>query len=216
VLPRRLELAIFAAQVVAALTLIRSVAYDRWITVLASVLLLLGAAAARRGKAWGVALAFASACAFPVAWAIGIAPAWFAVVGVVGALPFAYMSRAFMRFDARATAFLAAMAASMGAAGAILWKAFARSAFAAFPSLTPSEEANHGILLTVLCTLFAGALASRLLRRPAAVDATADARVRVADGLDRAEPAAAPLVEEDEAWNELEANEPPRRLRAKE
>ena len=93
---RRLQLSLVIAQVVGAATLLRSVAYDRWITVLAAALLIVGASAARRGRSWGVGLALGAAASFPVAWAIGIAPPWFCLVG---ALPFAIASRAFARFD---------------------------------------------------------------------------------------------------------------------
>ena len=74
---RRLQLSLVAAQLIGAATLLRSVAYNRWITMLASVLLIVGAEAARRGRSWGVGLALGAASAFPVALAIGIAPAWF-------------------------------------------------------------------------------------------------------------------------------------------
>ena len=103
VLPRAVRYSLFATELVAFATLLRSVAYDRWITVLASVLLIMGAGAARRGRAWGIALAFAAAAAFPTAWVIGIAPAWFCLVGAAGALPFLFVVRAFARFDRSAT-----------------------------------------------------------------------------------------------------------------
>ena len=49
------------AQAIGIATLLRSVAYDRWITVLVSALLIGGTMAAQRGRTWGVALAFAPA-----------------------------------------------------------------------------------------------------------------------------------------------------------
>jgi hypothetical protein len=152
---RRLQLSLVAAQLVGAATFLRSVAYDRWITVLASVLLIVGASAAKRGRSWGVGLALGAASAFPVAWAIGIAPAWFCLVGIVGALPFAIASRAFARFDKGATALLAFLAASAGAIGAIAWKEYAWSIFTTFPSSRPSLEAQHGLELTALTALVA-------------------------------------------------------------
>ncbi len=159
---RRLRLSLLAVQLVGAATLLRSVAYDRWITVLASVLLLAGATAARRGHAWGVMLAFGSAVAFPVAWHIGIAPPWFALVGAVGALPFALSFRAFARFDKGAASLLTIAAALMGTFGAVAWKHLAWSAFEAFPFLLPSVEAQHGPGL--LAVIASAALAVRLGR----------------------------------------------------
>ncbi len=158
---RRLQLSLVAAQLVGAATLLRSVAYDRWITVLAAALLIVGATAARRGRSWGVGLALGAAASFPVAWAIGIAPPWFCLVGIVGALPFAIASRAFARFDKGATALLAVLAASTGAISAIAWKEYAWSFFTTFPISQPSLEAQHGVALASLATLVvvAGVLA---------------------------------------------------------
>lgn len=177
---RRLHLALVATQLVAAATLIRSIAYDRWITVLASVLLLIGAAAAKRGKTWGIALSLASAAAFPVAFAIGIAPAWFCLVGIVGALPFAFTSRAFARFDKGATTLLAVLAATGGAIGAMAWKEMAWSVFYEIPLLRPSIEAQHGLALTALVAT--ATVATLLTRKPGAGDL---ARLRVGAGETR-------------------------------
>jgi hypothetical protein len=147
---RRLELAIAAARLVAFTTLLRSVVYDRWITVLASVLLIAGAAAAGRGKTWGLGVAFGAAVAFPVAFAIGIAPAWFCLVGIAGALPLVSSWRALTRFDAAATIAGSAIAASIGAIGAVTWKSVAWTVFDAFPSLTPSAHAGNAVLALAL------------------------------------------------------------------
>lgn len=173
----RLRLSLVAAQLVGAATLLRSIAYDRWITVIAAVLLIAGATAAQRGRAWGVALAFAAAAAFPVAFAIGIAPAWFCLVGLIGALPFALTSRAFARVDKGATALLTVLAASTGAAGAIAWKQYAWDVFEMFPSWMPSREAQHGVALTLV------ALAAALVVRTGRGALGEGARVRVAQPL---------------------------------
>lgn len=154
VLQQRLHTFLVGAQVVGFATLLRSVAFDRWITVLAALLMVVGATAALRGRTWGVVLAFASAAAFPVAWAIGIAPMWFVYVGVIGALPFLLASGAMARVDRKATMILAALAASAGALGAILWKAVAWDLFAAVPALRPSMLPQHG--LAVLALLVGG------------------------------------------------------------
>ena len=143
-------------------TLLRSIAYDRSITVLASVLLIAGATAAQRGRTWGAALAFGAAAAFPVAWLIGIAPAWFVLVGLIGAAPFALASRALARFDRGATAILTTAAAAMGALGAIAWKEYAWSLFESFPVIRPSVEAQHGLALTAV--LVSAVLAVRMGR----------------------------------------------------
>jgi hypothetical protein len=158
---RRLQLSLFAAQLIGAATLLRSVAYNFWITMLASVLLIAGAEAARRGRSWGVGLALGAGSAFLVAFAIGIAPAWFVLVGLAGALPFAIASRAFARFDKGATALLALLAASAGTIGAMGWKEYAWSIFAAFPMSRPSLEAQQGLMLATLTTLVAAAFMSR-------------------------------------------------------
>lgn len=195
---RRLRLSLLALQLVGVATLLRSVAYDRWITVLASVLLLVGASAALRGRAWGVALALGAAVAFPVAWAIGIAPAWFCAVGVVGALPFLIASRAFARFDKGATAILALSAASAGAAGALAWKQFAWSIFTSFPSWAPSMEAQHGL---ALMTLVASAVvATRVGRRGLGEETQVRVghHVRIADASERDVGATAELEESND------------------
>jgi hypothetical protein len=170
-------LALLAVHVVSAATLLRSIAYDRWITVLASVLLILGAAAAQRGRTWGIGLAFATAVAFPVAFAIGIAPAWFCLVGLVGALPFALTLRPFARFDKGATALLAVLAATGGAAVAIAWKEIAWSVFRALPSLRPTEDVQHGVALAATLGVILATIASQGRRRSGAEEA----RVRIGE-----------------------------------
>lgn len=143
------------------MTLLRSIAYDRWITVIASLLLIGGAVAAQRGRTWGIGLAFAAAVAFPVAFAIGIAPPWFCLVGLAGAWPFALTVRPFARFDKGATMLLAAVAATVGTVAAIAWKEVAWSVFTTFPSLRPSIEAQHGVALAATLAVVVGALAGR-------------------------------------------------------
>lgn len=177
---RRLQLSLVAAQLVGAATLLRSVAYDRWITVLASVLLIVGATAARRGRSWGVGLALGAAAAFPVAWAIGIAPPWFCLVGLVGALPFAIASRAFARFDKGATALLAFLAAAAGTIGAVAWKEYAWSIFTMFPASRPSIEAQHGLALTALTAVV---VAAALVTRAKGGELAGGQRLRVAQEL---------------------------------
>jgi hypothetical protein len=178
--PRRLRLSLLAVEIVGAATLLRSVAYDRWITVLASLLLVTGAIAARRGRAWGIALTLASAAAFPVACAIGIAPAWFCLVGVAGALPFVIASRAFARFDRGATALLAILAAAAGTLGALAWKEVAWSLFTMFPSLRPSYEAQHAIALTAI--VGAAVVAAYVVRRPRGERSEDAVRTRIETG----------------------------------
>jgi hypothetical protein len=199
---RRLHLSLFAAQLVGAATLLRSVAYDRWITVLASALLILGATAARRGRSWGVGLALGAAAAFPVAWGIGIAPVWFCLVGLVGALPFVIASRAFARFDKGATTLLAVLAASTGAIGAIAWKEFAWSIFRTFPLSRPSIEAQHGLALSAL-TAVAVVAALTMRSKHSALDGGQRVRVgeqlRVADSSAGARDASDPDPVEHEA-----------------
>jgi hypothetical protein len=196
VLSNRLRLSLVVAQAVAIMTLLRSIAYDRWITVLASLLLIGGAMAAQRGRTWGIGLAFAAAVAFPVAFAIGIAPPWFCLVGLAGAWPFALTARPFARFDKGATMMLAAIAATVGTVAAVTWKEVAWSVFMSFPSLRPSIEAQHGVALAATLAVVVGALAGRA-RHPAGLDASASAaegarvrfgeRVRVGVGAEESD-----------------------------
>jgi hypothetical protein len=202
VLQRRVRLALLVAQLVGVATLLRSIAYDRWITVLASLVLIGGAAAAQRGRTWGIGLAFAAAMAFPVAFAIGIAPAWFCLVGLAGAWPFALTARPFARFDKGATMLLAAIAASAGAAGAIAWKEFAWTIFRTFPSLRPSIDAQHGLAVAATVAVVVGALAGRSRGR-----ATSEGpRVRVAESLSAGDALATERSEalDDAAYAELD------------
>jgi hypothetical protein len=185
VLQRRVQLSLLAAQAVGVATLLRSIAYDRWITVLASLFLIGGAIAAQRGRTWGVGMAFASAMAFPVAFAIGIAPAWFCLVGLAGALPFALTFRPFARFDKGATMLLAAIAATAGAGAAIAWKEIAWSVFRTFPSLRPSIDAQHGLALAATLAVVVGAAAGR--RRSRSDAESGGVRMRVAASLDEIE-----------------------------
>lgn len=176
---RRFQLSLVVLQLVGLATLLRSIAFDRWITVLASVLLLVGASAAHRGRSWGVALSFAAAVAFPVAWAIGIAPPWFCLVGVAGAMPFALTSKAFARFDKGAATLLTVLAASAGAIGAIAWKEIAWTVFEMVPALRPSLHAQHGLAL--IAVVASALVASRLGRAPLGLEEAS--RVRVAGEL---------------------------------
>ncbi|MDB4940826.1 MAG: hypothetical protein JWP97_360 [Labilithrix sp.] len=167
-------------QIVGVLTLLRSVALDRWVTVLASLVLLAGATAARRNRSWGVLLALAAASAFPVAFLIGIAPPWFMLVGLVGARPFLLSSRAFARFDKGAAALLAGLAVSFGAAGAVLWKEVVWPVFLEHPMLWPSRYPHHGVWLLPLLAVAIVAMRVRPGRSGSLVT-EAEARVRVDD-----------------------------------
>ena len=171
VLSHRLRLSLLVAQAVGVMTLLRSIAYDRWITVLASLFLIGGALAAQRGRTWGVGMAFASAVAFPVAFAIGIAPAWFCLVGLAGAWPLVVAWRPFARFDKGAATLLAAVAATAGAAAAIAWKEMAWSIITTFPSLQPSIEAQHGVALLATMAVVVGVVAGRA-KHPAEASAS--------------------------------------------
>lgn len=179
-LPRRVRLSLLAVQVVSVLTLLRSIAFDRWITVVASLLLIGSAMAARRGKAWGIGLGFATAVWFPVAFLIGIAPAWFCLVGLVAALPFAFTLRPFARFDKGATALLAGIAATTGTAIALAWKELAWSIFENVPSLAPTGVAQHGLLVVATLLVVLGVASRGRLREESGGE---EARIRVGDRL---------------------------------
>lgn len=157
-LAHRLRHSLYVAQLVALATLVRSVAFDRWITVLASLLLFAGATAATRGKTWGIGLSLAAATVFPAVWALGMAPGWFLIVGLLGALPFVHTSRVLAKFDARATAVLATIAASLGVGVAFAWRAYAWDLFSSIPALRPSFYPHH---LAAVLAILAGAIVAR-------------------------------------------------------
>ncbi len=204
-LPRHVQTSLLAAQLVAFATLARSVAYDRWFTVVVSSLMIVGALAAVRHRTWGVLLSFATAATFAVAALIGIAPMWFVGVGAIGALPFLLTSEALSRFDRQATTLLAGLAAGAGASAAVAWKLVAWNVFVSFPILWPSHTAQHGLAVSAVLAL--GALAAfaqrdRIRRARVEVD-DAPARVRIAD-VEHVEPSAA-HEEEAEAHEEARA-----------
>ncbi len=183
--PRSLRSALVAAQLVGFLTLLRSVAFDRWFTVLVSALMIVGARAALRGRSWGVALAFAAAMWFPAAFLLGMAPAWFLLVGALGARPFARAWGAFRTFDRGAAAALAGLATGAAGLAAVFWKMAAPWLFWNVAALRPGIEPAHGLALAALAT--AGvAVAVRDRKRPgglvepALATAPATTNVRVA------------------------------------
>lgn len=75
-----------------------------WCTVVASLLLLLGATSGLRGRTWGVVACSLAGTAFVGAWFAGIAPLYFVAVGLGAWLPTAAALRSLIRFDAIATA----------------------------------------------------------------------------------------------------------------
>lgn len=195
----RFHSSLLVLQAVSLATLVRSVAFDRWITVFVATMLFVGALAAKRDRAWGVALALVSAAWFPVAWMIGIAPSWFAFVGAAGMMPFLIASRAFVKFDRGATALLASIAGVLGIAGAVGWKAAAIPLIHAVPALRPGIYPQHGALLGAIVAV--AAVAMHLTRRtPVAVTAEG-ARLRVA------EPARVRVAVEEELAFEEESPE---------
>jgi hypothetical protein len=179
----RLRSALALVQIVGVATLMRSVLYDRWITVVASLALIAGAAAVKRGKTWGVGVTLGSAIAFAAAFAIGIAPAWFCGVALVGALPFLLTSRVIARFDAAAATIGAMLAGAVGVAGAVAWRVFAPWLFDAIPALRPSWYANHvGIVAAAVTMMTVIALVrSRSGSDPKLRVAEDEARVRIGE-----------------------------------
>jgi hypothetical protein len=188
--PRSLRLPLTAIQFATVAMLMRSVALDRWITVAACLLLLAGSVAGARGRTWGVALAFLIGITFVSIWMLGIAPGWFALVGLLAARPFARMFRHFLRFDWGAAAMLASGATVLGAALGVAWKAFAHDLFAALPLLIPSLEPHHGALVAAIGA--AGTVAAIRQARQEKKTATAETepvatRVRIAPSAPEAE-----------------------------
>jgi hypothetical protein len=183
-LPSPIRHSLYVVHAVAVATLVRSIVYDRWITVLVALLLIAGAAAAQRGKTWGVGLSLGAGLAFCAAWAIGIAPGWFCLVGLIGELPFALTWRALARFDATATAVGTALATLAGGLGAVAWAAGAGFLFRHVPILAPSMVAtNQAVGVAVLIAAGAAVvLASRRSSHPESdgFGALTEARMRVA------------------------------------
>ncbi len=118
-LAARVRASLHAASMVALATMARSILFEKWITVLASLLLLIGVGAAWRARTWGVGLALAAASAFPVAQMLGMAPGWFWLVGVAGALPFLVSWRPMVLFDRSAAVLYAALSVAAGTASAV-------------------------------------------------------------------------------------------------
>lgn len=208
VLPRNVRLSILLVQLVTIATLMRSVAFDRWITILASLVLLIGAAAAKRNRAWGVALMFAQAAAFPVAFMVGIAPAWFCLVGAVGMLPFLLTAPGFARVDRGATRLLASLAVAGGALGAIVWKKIAWDVFEAIPFFWPSGYAHHGWIVAAIAALgFGIAVRDRKLvdadESDAGAGASASTNARIAVPARIATEPDTSLAEEEEEREEV-------------
>lgn len=210
-LHRRIEAWLLGTQAVGLATLIRSVAFDRWITVLASALMIVGAIAALRGRTWGVVLSFASAAAFPVAWAIGIAPLWFVYVGVIGAMPLLLATSALARVDRQATAVLVGLAASAGAIAAVTWKLVAWDLFMAFPALRPSVFPQHGLAVVALLGIGVAAMVAslRTARRAGQPDEVASEPSRTRIGVGAVD-AGADVAETAERESESEAEAEPR------
>jgi hypothetical protein len=121
-LPQRLDRVLLLVHGVGAVTLLRSVLYERWITVVVAGLLLAGTSAARRGKTWGVPLTLGTAVMFLLAGATGIGPAWFGLVAIAAALPFAMTWKALHRFDPAATLLMMTLSTGTGLVAAACWR----------------------------------------------------------------------------------------------
>jgi hypothetical protein len=161
-LPEHLRASVGFAQLLAAATLLRSVAYERWITVVAATLLIVGTLAAQRGRTSGVALSFLVAAWFGFAGLLGIGPVWFLGVGLAAAMPFFHLWRSFVKFDRGASLVLASLATTFGLGAAIAWKSVAWTVFTTFPSLSPSRVFDNG---AVVATMLAGMVGFEVIRR---------------------------------------------------
>jgi hypothetical protein len=155
-LPEHLRASLGFAQLLAAATLLRSVAFERWITVLAAALLLVGTLAGQRGRTSGVALSFVVAGWFAFAGLLGIGPAWFVGVGLAAAMPFFQLWRSFVRFDRGASVVLASLGATLGLGAAVVWKSVAWTVFTTFPALAPSRFFEHGAVVTAMLATMVG------------------------------------------------------------
>ena len=179
-LPPTLASSLVTAQVLGLFTLLRSVAFDRWMTVAVSLALVAGARAALRGRTWGLLLSFAAALWFPAAFLLGMAPPWFVLIGVLGALPLVKSWRALSAHDGGAAKAAALVSSSAAAFGAVGWKVLAPSLFAAVPAMRPAFFPGHGVALAAIVAT-AAIVAVRDRRASAAREAGA---VRVAEGLE--------------------------------
>jgi hypothetical protein len=199
------------AQFFAAATLLRSLAYERWVTVFAAGLILLGTLAAQRNRTWGVALTFMVSVWFPVAALIGIAPLWFVAVGLSAAMPFMLLWRAFAKMDRGASLLFAGLAATVGAGAAVVWKNLAWVVFSNFPALAPRAGFHHGLLvLTTFLAMVAFEWGRRRQQRRQDTSASSTERVELL-GSKRFVSAAAEVGADHE---DLEFAEP-RELRTK-
>jgi hypothetical protein len=176
--------------------------FDRWITVLVSLLLIGAAAAAARGRTWGIALSLAAACWYPAAFAVGIAPPWFVFVGIAGMMPFIRLLPSLARFDKQATALLAAIAATLGTVGAVTWKHTAATVFSQVPLLRPSLYANHGLFLALAATVLFANRARLVGAWSESEVSSSGSRVRVAD--DALEKSGATVNEEEALYSDEE------------
>jgi hypothetical protein len=131
-LPRNLTRSLLAVEAVGAATLLRSVLFERWTTIVTAMVLIVGARAALQARTWGIGVILATAIAFPGAVLLGIAPSWFWAVGVIGLVPYVLTLRAMARFDKGATALFTALAGGMGVLGALGWR---EAAYAIFDAL---------------------------------------------------------------------------------
>jgi len=210
VLPHHLRAPLRIAQIVTLATLVRSVVFDRWITVSVALVLLGGIFAAKRGRTWGVGLALAAAVAFPVMFLLGMAPGWFCLVGIAGALPFLATLPALLKFDKQATALLALLAGGVGTGIAYAYHAYAYQIFAAYPSLVPGRYPHHGFAMMLAIIVGMALSARRRHEYEGAVPAASG--IRIADAEDRIRIAA--LEEADAAAQGEEEWEKPARRQA--
>jgi hypothetical protein len=180
-LASKLGPALSTAQLVGWLLLLRSVAFDRWMTVAVAVLMLVGVRAAMRERTWGVVLAFAAAVWLPAAVFLGMAPPWFLLAGVLGMLPFLKTWPSLRALDKGAASLLATLAGGLGVAGALAWKSFAPALFWSVPALRPTFLPGHGFAVAAILALAATlAVRDRRARDRALAGSAGSGGVRVA------------------------------------
>lgn len=162
--------------------LLRSVAFDRVLTIGVSLALVVGARAAMRQKTWGLLLSLAASTWFAAAFALGMAPPFFLVFALLGAMPLFKSWRALAEFDRGAAVVAAGMATSAGAGLALAWKMFAPWLFWNLPALRPTFQPGHGLALAAItATATVLALRDRKL--------LAEAKAREAESAPSEEPA---------------------------
>lgn len=111
--------ALLVVLAVSTLVLLRSVLFERWLTVIACAGLFAGAFAVMRGRTGGALLLLALGAAFGAAAALSMGPSWFVLVTLAAAGPAVVLSPHMFRFDRLAATAALTLALLWGAGSAV-------------------------------------------------------------------------------------------------